>query len=51
MVERVGDARLEEAEALDRDGEVVVVAGQIFSRFGIAISFSLRDTRPDRSAR
>lgn len=44
MVERVCDARLEEAEALHGDGKVVVVAREIFTRFGIAVSFSLRYT-------
>lgn len=44
VVERVRNARLEEAEALYRDGEVVVVAREIFTRFGIAVSFSLRYT-------
>ena len=42
MIERVGDARLEEAKALHCDGEVVVVPREIFTRFGIAVSFSLR---------
>ena len=45
MVERVSDARLEEAEALDRDGEVVVVPSKIFTRFRVAVSFSLRYSR------
>ena len=42
MVERVSDARLEEAKALDRDSEVVVVPSEIFTRFRVAVSFSLR---------
>lgn len=39
MVEGICDARLEEAEALDGDRQVVVVRGQVFTRFRVAISF------------
>ena len=42
MVQRVGDAGLQESKSLYGDGEVVVVPREIFTRFGIAVSFSLR---------
>ena len=42
MVQRVGNPRLQESQTLHGDGEVVVVARKIFTRFRIAVSFSLR---------
>ena len=42
VVQGVGDPRLEEAQALHSDGKVVVVAREIFTRFRVAVSFSLR---------
>lgn len=48
MVKRVGDARFEESEALNGNSKVVVIASEIFTRFGVAVSFSLRYTRTHR---
>ena len=42
MVERISDPGLQKSQALHGDGEVVVVPREIFTRFGIAVSFSLR---------
>lgn len=42
MVQRVCDARLQEAQPLYGDGKVVIVPREIFTRFRTAISFSLR---------
>ena len=49
VVQRVCDPRLQETQALDGDGEVVVVARQVFTGFRAAISFSLRDQRAGTS--
>ena len=42
MVQGVGDTRLQEPKALHGNRKVMVVPREIFTRFGIAVSFSLR---------
>ena len=42
MVQGVRDTRLEESKPLDSDSEVVIISGEVFTRFRTAISFSLR---------
>ena len=42
VVQWIGNAGFQETKTLHRDGEVMVVAREIFTRFGVAVSFSLR---------
>ena len=42
MIQGVSDPGLEEAETLYGDSKVMVVPREIFTRFGVAVSLSLR---------
>ena len=47
MIQRVCNPRFQESKTLNSNSEIVIVGSQIFTRFRIAISFSLRPKQMD----